>query len=211
MHIPAQDISAVVLAGGRASRMGGLDKGLLPWAGQALATHALARLAPQVGTLLLSANRNLPAYEALAQPYGAQVITDTLADHAGPLAGFLSALTHCRSPWLLTTPCDSPHLPTDLAQRLATACAHTGARLAIACAHTTNAAGQTQWQRQPVFCLLHTQLRPSLERFLQSGARKIGLWAQQEGAAEARFGPPHDDPRAFYNANTPEELRALPP
>ena len=113
--IHPSEITALVLAGGRGSRMGGVDKGLQGFRGLPLALHALQRLQPQVGRVMISANRNLPAYEA----FGVPVWPDGLADHAGPLAGFLTALEHCTTPWLLTVPCDSPRFPADLAARLA--------------------------------------------------------------------------------------------
>ena len=107
------DITGLILAGGRGSRMGGVDKGLQGFRGQPLALHVLRRLQPQVGSVMISANRNLAAYEA----FGVPVWPDGLADHAGPLAGFLIGLEHCTTPWLLTVPCDSPRFPADLAGR----------------------------------------------------------------------------------------------
>ena len=105
--IQPQDITGMVLAGGRGSRMGGIDKGLQPFQGTPLALHVLQRLQPQVGACMINANRNLDRYA----DFGVPVHADTLPDYAGPLAGFVSGLMHCPSPWLLTVPCDSPRLP----------------------------------------------------------------------------------------------------
>ena len=122
------DITGLILAGGRGSRMGGVDKGLQNHQGLPLALHALMRLAPQVGHAMINANRNLGAYEAMGVP----VWPDGLADFAGPLAGFLVGLERCETPWLVTVPCDSPGFPEDLVLRLAAAAQAQGAELAMA-------------------------------------------------------------------------------
>ena len=184
--------------------MGGVDKGLQAFRGQPLALHALQRLQPQVGALLLSANRHIPAYEALARPFGAPVLSDALQDYAGPLAGFLAGLERCRTPWLLTVPCDSPLFPADLAARLAQAAEREGADIALAAAPEDGTL-----RPQPVFCLLRTRLRESLLRYMGEGGRKIGAWAAQHHRALEPFDRPGDDPRAFHNANTLAELHAL--
>ena len=184
--------------------MGGVDKGLQAFHNQPLALHALQRLQPQVGALLLSANRNLPAYEALARPFHAPVLADGLAGYAGPLAGFLAGLEHCRTPWLLTVPCDSPLFPADLAARLAQAAEREGADIAMAAAPEDGVL-----RPQPVFCLLRARLRESLLRYTGEGGRKIGAWAAQHCTALEPFDRPGDDPRAFFNANTLAELHAL--
>ena len=121
--IESNDITGLVLAGGRGSRMGGVDKGLQNFRGLPLALHTLMRLQMQVGATMVNANRNLAAYEA----FGAPVWPDVLADYAGPLAGFLTGLERCETPWLLTVPCDTPLFPVDLAQRLAHAACREGA------------------------------------------------------------------------------------
>ena len=128
MAIPIEDITGLVLAGGRGSRMGGVDKGLQNFRGLPLALHTLMRLQMQVGVSLINANRNLAAYES----FGAPVWPDANNDYAGPLAGFLTGLEHCETPWLLTVPCDTPLFPLDLAQRLAAAADAEGADIAMA-------------------------------------------------------------------------------
>lgn len=203
--IDLQDITGVVLAGGRGSRMGGVDKGLQPFGGVPLALHTLQRLQPQVGTTLINANRNLTVYAS----FGAPVWPDSLADYAGPLAGFLTALERCATPWLLTVPCDTPLFPTDLAARLAAAATAQGADIAMAAAPQADDAGQVRVRPQPVFCLLRATLHQSLEKFTASGGRAIRAWASQHACAVVPFDAPGDDPRAFCNANTLAELDAL--
>lgn len=207
--IDTQDITGLVLAGGRATRMGGIDKGLQPFRGRPLAQHALARLQPQVGALMLNANRNLAQYAALGAPYNAPVWPDGLADYAGPLAGFLSGLEHCPTPWLLTVPCDTPLFPHDLAARLAAVAAREGSDIAIAAAPETNDMGHIRLRPQPVFSLMHVRLLPSLLRFTADGGRKIQAWALAQRCSSVGFDQPGDDARAFFNTNTLAELQHL--
>ena len=176
--------------------MGGADKGLQVLNGMPLALHALWRLQPQVGDVMINANRNLAAYEA----FGVPVWPDALADYAGPLAGFLCGLEHCETPWLLSVPCDSPNFPLDLAARLSQAVCEKNADIAIAC---TDEAGVLQ--RQPVFCLMKASLLESLVRTTQGGGRKIDAWVRQHAHADVLF----EDSAAFFNANTLEDLRGL--
>jgi len=194
--IDPQDITGLVLAGGRGSRMGGVDKGLQNHMGAPLAMHALMRLGPEVGQLMVNANRNLGAYEA----FGAPVWPDANPDYAGPLSGFLAGLGHCDTPYLMTVPCDSPLFPDDLVQRLAAALVEHDAEIAMAATREGGAL-----QVQPVFCLMKTGLLESLVRFTQSGQRKIDKWTAQHRCVEVPF----DDAQAFANANTPDELQAL--
>jgi molybdopterin-guanine dinucleotide biosynthesis protein A len=194
--IERNDITGLVLAGGRGSRMGGVDKGLQNHQGMALAMHALLRLAPQVGAVMINANRNLAAYEA----FGVPVWPDVVPDYAGPLAGFLTGLEHCDTPYLATVPCDSPRFPDDLVARLAVALAAQDAEIAMA-ATVEDGVLRTQ----PVFCLLRSDLLESLLAYTQGGQRKIDRWTAQHRCVEVRF----DDPQAFANANTAEELHRL--
>ena len=194
--IPPEQITGLILAGGRGSRMGGVDKGLQNHQGSTLAMHALLRLGQQVGHLMINANRNLAAYEAM----GAAVWPDALPDYAGPLAGFLAGLEHCETPYLVTVPCDSPLFPLDLVARLAHALEAQDAEIAVAATHEGDVL-----QVQPVFCLMKTELMESLIRFTQSGQRKIDRWTAQHRCVEVPF----DDPLAFANANTPAELQQL--
>ncbi|OGB27415.1 MAG: molybdenum cofactor guanylyltransferase MobA [Burkholderiales bacterium RIFCSPLOWO2_02_FULL_66_35] len=198
-------ITALVLAGGRGSRMGGVDKGLQNFNGTPLALHTVMRLQMQagglIGDLMINANRNLSAYEA----FGAPVWPDTLSDYAGPLAGFMTGLERCETPYLLTAPCDTPLFPLDLAQRLAQAFEDDSTEIAMAAAREADG----QIRTQPVFCLLRVSLLESLVAFTQAGGRKIDRWTDQHRTVVVTFDQPGDDPRAFCNANTLAELHAL--
>jgi molybdopterin-guanine dinucleotide biosynthesis protein A len=196
MTIATEDITGVVLAGGRGSRMGGVDKGLQNHLGLPLALHAVMRLQLQVGHTMINANRNLSAYESMGVP----VWPDPIAEFPGPLAGLLAALEHCETPYLVTVPCDTPNFPADLVARLAQALTESESEIAMAATRE----GETI-QVQPVFCLLKTSLIESLVAFLQSGQRKIDKWTAQHRCVEVVF----DDAAAFFNANTPDELRQL--
>lgn len=205
--IHSQEITALVLAGGRGSRMGGVDKGLQGFNGMPLALHTLTRLqmGGGVGEIMINANRNLAAYES----FGVSVWPDGLADYPGPLAGFLTGLERCETPYLLTVPCDTPLLPLDLAQRLAAALEAQGADIAMAAAPEAGKDGQMQVRTQPVFCLLRIELLESLVRFTQGGGRKIDAWTALHPTVIVPFDAPGDDPQAFFNANTLAELQHL--
>jgi len=194
-------ITGLVLAGGRGQRMGGADKGLQLLHGQPLAAHVLARLAPQVGALAISANRHADAYAALGAPWHAAILADTLPDFAGPLAGLLAGLQTSHTAWVLTAPCDSPWLPADLAARLATAAIDQDAD--IATVTTTNAAGEVSLH--PVFALVRASLADDLAAFLHAGERKVRAWYAHHKAAEVAFADEH----AFYNINSLQELADL--
>jgi molybdopterin-guanine dinucleotide biosynthesis protein A len=196
--IATASITGLVLAGGRGQRMGGADKGLQMLHGRPLAAYVLARLAPQVGALSISANRNGDAYAALGAPWRASVLADTLPDFPGPLAGLLAGLRAAQTEWLLTAPCDSPWLPADLAGRLGHAAL--SERADIVTATTTNAEGEVSLH--PVFALVRTSLADDLAAFLGAGERKVRAWYARHTAAEVAFA----DERAFYNINSLQEL-----
>lgn len=196
MTILKEDITGLVLAGGRGSRMGGVDKGLQSHAGIPLALHALLRLAPQVGAAMINANRNLAAYESMGVP----VWPDALPDYPGPLAGMLAGLEHAQTGWLVTVPCDTPNFPIDLVERLARAADAEGADIAMAATVEDGVV-----QVQPVFCLLRTTLLEDLVAFLHAGERKIDRWTGRHRCAQVVF----DDAGAFFNANTLDELQRL--
>ena len=205
--IGPDDITALILAGGRGTRMGGVDKGLQSFNGLPLALHTLTRLQMGgfVGQTLINANRNLAAYES----FGASVWPDVLADYAGPLAGFLTGLERCETPYLVTVPCDTPRLPIDLVPRLVRAMQDQDAEIAMAAAPEAGAEGQLQLRPQPVFCLLRVSLLESLVAFTHEGGRKIDAWTARHNTVLTPFDLPGDDPRAFFNANTLAELREL--
>jgi molybdopterin-guanine dinucleotide biosynthesis protein A len=203
--IAPENITGLILAGGRGTRMGGVDKGLQNFNGIPLALHTLMRLGPQVETVMVNANRNLSAYES----FGASVWPDASADFAGPLSGFLVGLERAETPYLLTVPCDTPRLPLDLAERLARALVLEGADIAMAAAPETKSDGSTEVRAQPVFCLLKIELSESLVVFTHAGGRKIDAWAAQHKTVLVPFDAPTDDTLAFANINTLTELQAL--
>jgi molybdopterin-guanine dinucleotide biosynthesis protein A len=186
-------ITGLLLAGGRGSRMGGADKGWVLHDGEPLVAAVLRRLAPQVGSVLISANRNVDAYRALAD-----VVTDADAGLAlepfpGPLAGVLAGLERATSDWIALAPCDAPALPPDLVVRLATAIGDAGAACPVAADRV-----------QPVFALVRRSAEPSLRAFLRSGGRAMHRWLETLGAVEVPF----DDASAFRNVNAPADSGA---
>jgi molybdopterin-guanine dinucleotide biosynthesis protein A len=189
------EVTGLVLAGGQGSRMGGVDKGLQEFRGKPMAAHVIERLAPQVGEILINANRNPEAYAA----FGHRVIADEIEGFAGPLAGFERGLAHALSPLVVTVPCDSPFLPHDLVSRLRAGLESQGAQLAVA---------KTGDQAHPVFCLMRREVYASLRAFLASGQRKIDRWYSQLAVVEVSF---DDEADAFLNINTREELKDLEP
>jgi molybdopterin-guanine dinucleotide biosynthesis protein A len=203
--IDMQEITGLILAGGRGSRMGGVDKGLQNLNGMPMALHTLLRLQLQVGQVMINANRNLAAYES----FGVPVWPDGLADYAGPLAGFLTGLERCETAYLVTVPCDTPRFPLDLVQRLAEALERDDAEIAMAAAPESGQDGQSQVRTQPVFCLLRVALLESLVDFTHKGGRKIDAWTAGHKTVVVPFDQPGDDPLAFSNANTLAELQQL--
>ncbi|MCE1240951.1 MAG: molybdenum cofactor guanylyltransferase MobA [Azonexaceae bacterium] len=186
-------ITGVVLAGGMGSRMGGVDKGLQPFAGRPLVAHVIERLAPQVDTLLINANRNPAVYAAFGYP----VVADAIAGFAGPLAGLHAALAAAATPLVATAPCDSPRLPVDLVCRLLAELTANDAQIAVA---------RTGDQPHPVFCLCRRELLDDLTAYLQAGERKFERWYQPLAAVDVDFSDVAD---AFANINTIEELQRL--
>ena len=201
--IDISEITGLILAGGRGSRMGGVDKGLQNFNDVPLALHTQLRLSPQVGELLINANRNLAAYESFGVPVWPDAAS--LGDFAGPLAGFLTGLERCETAFMMTVPCDTPLFPRDLVLRLAAAMEAEDADIAIAAAREEDG----QLRAQPVFCLMHSELLESVVRFTQGGGRKIDAWTALHKTVLVPFDLPSDDPKAFFNANTLAELHQL--
>ena len=191
---PREDITAVVLAGGRARRMGGNDKGLMEVAGKPMVAHTIDVLRPQTAEVIVNANRNADAYRAIT---GCRVIADTLGGFAGPLAGMASALEASATPLLLTAPCDSPLVAEELGPRLHAALARDGAEIAVA--HDGE-------RMQPVFALLTRGLLPDLLTFLRTGKRKIDTWYATRHVVTADFSDILD---TFLNVNTLQERDRL--
>ena len=195
--ISAEQITGLILAGGRAQRMGGIDKGLIPFHQKPLIETTIQRLKAQVGPILINANRNITKYAV----YGYPVIMDETPDFSGPLAGFLMGLKNCKTPYLLTTPCDSPLFPEDLATKLASELEQANLDLVYA---SSKEADSKVWA-QPVFCLMRANLQDSLISFLDKGDLKIDRWFKELKSGTVIF----DNAQAFANANTPEELQSL--
>ena len=186
-------ITGVVLAGGRARRMGGEDKGLLPFHGRPLASHALDALGKVAETRLINANRNLEAYESLGFP----VIQDANDRFDGPLSGLLSAMRAAATPYVLTVPCDTPRLTGQLLQRLADRLETSGAVIAVA--HDGK-------RLHPVVMLAKTCLADDLQAYLDAGERKVEHWVRRQRWVSVDFSDP---PGALANINTPSDLIEL--
>ena len=195
--IARSEITGLLLAGGRALRMGGIDKGLIPFQGKPLIEHAINRLGPQVANLVINANRNQTVYSQ----YGYPIVADENQDYAGPLAGYLAGLKACNTPYLMTAPCDSPLFPTDLVEVLVHTLKTQGSHIAYA--SSQDPSGKI-WA-QPVFCLMKREVVDSLEQFLADGQRKIDRWFASQNACTTIF----QNESAFANANTPDELAQL--
>ena len=193
-----EEITGLILAGGRGTRMGHVDKGLQNFRGAPMALHVMLRLQPQVGELMINANQNLAPYES----FGVPVWPDEMQGYAGPLAGMQTGLIHCTTDYMVTAPCDSPFLPTDLVERLEDGLLDAGADLAVA----VTSAGATR-QVHPVFCLMKTSLLQHLSEYLRDGGRKIDAWYGSLNTVEVDFA----DEAAFRNINTIAELKQYEP
>ena len=185
-------VTGLILAGGKGSRMGGVDKGLQNFRGRRLVDHVYERFAPQVGGVVINANQNHEAYKT----FGVRVVSDAIGGHAGPLAGVHAGLSVSKRPFLASVPCDSPFLPADLIERLYQRIDETGAELAVA---------KTGEQPHPVFSLMRRGVLDHLAEFLKGGGRKIDAWYATLNVVEVAF---DDEAEAFSNFNTIEELAA---
>jgi molybdenum cofactor guanylyltransferase len=193
MTLTRNNVSAIILAGGQANRMGGIDKGLVPLQNKPLVQHVIERLTPQVDEILLNANREIARYEAFNLP----ILQDDNPDFIGPLAGFSLGLQHCAHDYLLTVPCDSPLIPDDLAARLMKVLLEKEADIVVA---------KSGGYVHPVFCLMKKTVLPSLISFIEQGERKVSAWQKSLNYKEVEF---NDCDDAFVNVNTFEELAAL--
>ncbi|MFK8066641.1 MAG: molybdenum cofactor guanylyltransferase MobA [Gammaproteobacteria bacterium] len=183
-------ITGVILAGGLARRMGGGDKALLSLSGTLLIRHILDILEPQVDQVVINANRNHDQYKALGQT----VLSDTIEGYVGPLAGMATAMKYVSSSHILVVPCDSPFLDENLVARFIKA--YESSKADICVAHDGE-------RLQPVFALIKTSTRASLEKYLADEQRKIDTWYSQQSMAKVDFS---DLPEMFININTPEDL-----
>jgi molybdopterin-guanine dinucleotide biosynthesis protein A len=186
-------VTAIILSGGLATRMGGIDKGLVELNGKSLVQHVIERLSKQTEEILINANREIVQY----QHFGYPVLQDETADFIGPLAGFSLGLQHARHEYLLTVPCDSPLIPVDLSQRLLAALTSQNADIAVA---------TSEGDAHPVFSLCKRNVLPSLTAYLAQGGRKVSAWQKQQAYVEVDFS---DQAEAFVNLNTLHELDAL--
>ena len=194
--ITQQEITGLILAGGRGMRMGGVDKGLQTLQGKPMILHVIQRLQPQVDRIMINANQNLDRYREFNFP----VCADEKNDYAGPLAGMQAGLIHCETAYMLTAPCDTPMLPTDLVTQLATALEKSKADIAVA-----NTKQHDRIYRQPVFCLMKKTVLTDLTAALERGVRKVDLWLAEKNVVDVVF----DDETAFANINTLEELNHI--
>ena len=186
-------ISAIILSGGRATRMNGVDKGLMLLQSKPLIQHVINRLTPQVDEILINSNRELSQYQAL----GYTVLQDEVEDFLGPLAGFSLGLQYAKHDYVLTVPCDSPLLPLDLATRLMSALLEHNADIAVASSDDNT---------HPVFCLCKKTVLPSLTTYLEQGERRVSTWQKSQKYIEVDFS---DCSEAFTNLNTVEDLAEL--
>ncbi|OYY48317.1 MAG: molybdenum cofactor guanylyltransferase MobA [Methylophilales bacterium 28-44-11] len=185
-------ISAVILCGGRATRMGGIDKGLVSLHGKPLVQHVIERVQPQVSEIFINANRELSVY----QSFGFPVISDVQADFIGPLAGFYIGMLQANHPYLFTVPCDVPYLPNNITSRLLQALTESSADIAVA---------KSDGHAHPVISLCKTSTLPSLKSSIELGMRKVSAWQQSLHYIEVNF----DDIDAFTNLNTLDDLAQL--
>ncbi len=185
-------VTGVVLAGGQGRRMGNVDKGLQMLGGRPLVNWVLNRFVPQVGEVLINANRNRDAYAA----FGVRVVEDRIGGFAGPLAGMHAGLSEAAHELVAFVPCDTPLLPQDLVARLIDPMRNERVDLSVA---------KTGTQPHPVICLMRKRLLPHLTAYLDGGGRKVDGWYSTLNVTEVAF---DDEPHAFRNINTPEELRA---
>lgn len=186
-------LSAIILSGGRATRMNGLDKGLVQLQNKPLVQHVIERLIPQADEILLNANREITRYEAFNLP----ILQDDNHDFIGPLAGFSIGLSHCKYDYLLTVPCDSPLLLADLAERLLKALINESSDIAVA---------KSDGNTHPVFSLMKKSVLPSLLAYIMQGGRKVSTWQKSLQYIEVEF---NECSEAFINLNTFEELDTL--
>ncbi len=190
------DITVVILAGGKGRRLGGQDKGLVDYRGKPLIEHIIEAIKPQIGNnILINANRN----QAVYADYGFPVISDELDGYQGPLAGFASAMKTVKTRYILTLPCDGPLVPHDLLARMLAEVVDSATADTLVVAHNGD-------RLQPVYALIHVNLLDSLEKFLAEGERKITLWYARHNMKIADFS---DNPEAFNNINTEEQRQIM--
>ena len=190
MSISPDDITAVILAGGRGERMGGMDKGMLILHEKPLVQHVIDAIEPHVHEILINANRHIDYYRGLGYP----VVEDIFPGFAGPLAGIASSMRHVRTAWMLVAPCDVPGIPVDFVERLIEASGRSGSGIAVA--HDGK-------YLQSAHLLLPVSYIAELDSCIVSGRRSIKEWLHAHEIGLADFS---DHPAAFTNINTPDDL-----
>ncbi len=193
MTIPPDQITGLVLAGGRAKRMNTQDKGLIDCDGRPLISYAIDVLNQVCSDILINANRSLEQYKAFGMP----VIQDATTTFDGPLAGILAGLNVASTPYLISVPCDCPKLEADTLRRLVQALETKNGEISMP--HDGSRA-------HPVIMALRTHLAPSLSAQLAAGERKIDRWTQKH---ECVLIDCSDNPDQFLNVNTPEDLQQM--
>ena len=186
-------VSAIILSGGLATRMNGVDKGLVLLQNKPLVQHVIKHIASQTNEIFINANREIAQYRSFGYP----VLQDEMSGFLGPLAGFSLGLNYAKYDYILTVPCDSPLLPLDLVQRLMNQLQKSEADIAVA---------SSQGSVHPVFCLCKKNLLPSLTEYLANGERRVSAWQKSQRYIEVDFSDCND---AFVNLNSPEDLAAL--
>ena len=176
----------MIVSGGQAKRMDGLDKGLVQLQNRPMIEHVIERLQPQISTILINANRNLEQYRA----YGFPVIQDQTKEFLGPLSGLLAALRHCTTPFVITVPCDAPRIPACYIARMSATDAHL-------------CAASTEGQLQPTFTYVHRDFADNLQAYLDQGQRAAGQWLRGNDCCAIDFS---DEPSGFMNLNRLHEV-----
>jgi len=193
--MPCSDdlLTVVILAGGRGSRLGGQDKGLLEWQGKPFIEHILQSIAPVAKNIMINANRNAEVY----QQYGYPVISDDIDDYAGPLAGMLAALRSAKTEYVMTVPCDAPSTTPAMIDQFCDVHEKQHQKLYVA---------GTDDGLQPVYAMIHTSLIENLAQYLADGHRKTQGWLKDNDAVVIHF---DQQVTSFLNINTEDEFRAL--
>lgn len=187
----SQEIIGVVLAGGRATRMGGKDKGLQLLNGKPLWQHVADTLAGQVTAMAISANRHIDTY----RQSGYAVYQDSLENYPGPLAGMLSVMQQSHGEWFIFCPCDTPFIPSCLVERL----------------FLLRGTAPVVWvhdgeRDHPAIALMHRSLAPALQAYLAARERRVMVFMRESGGHSVDFS---NVKSAFVNVNTSEDLQMM--
>lgn len=196
-HLPIDQITGLILSGGRGVRVGGEDKGLLAFHGEAIVQRVFSRLKAQVKFIIVSANRHIEEYKQ----FGAPVVKDRLADFQGPLAGIEAVLSVCPTPYLVVVPCDAPFISQDLLLKLYMEMERSSANIVYA--QGRDEAGQVV--AEPMFALIRTSTLSHLRAYLATGGRKVMGWYESLDCSSVFI----EDQLCFANANTSEDFEKL--